>query len=95
MSKADLKKDFVPTQLDNETFDGTATFHLRFTPRSASKYQYFEIWVDQDGMIRQIKEMPKSGDENYTQLTNIEKNKTIKPEEFVVKLPPGVTPNKI
>jgi outer membrane lipoprotein-sorting protein len=90
MSKTELKNTFSSQQLSNETFDGVSTFHLLFTPRTKSKYRSVDVWVDVDGMIHKIREVPINGDETTIGLTSIEKNKTIDKSEFEIRLPDGV-----
>src|ERR1044072_3559623 len=48
MSKAELQANYTAKIVGQETLSGgVATYHLQFTPKTASNYKSAEIWVDQ------------------------------------------------
>ena len=91
MSKAQLNANYSTQYEGEEKLDGgVPTWHLKFIPKTDSKYKNADIWVDGNGMIVQVKIVPKSGDESYVRLTNLEKNITLNTSQFVVTWPKDV-----
>lgn len=55
MSKAQLKGDHNIYYLGQEQIsDGVETWHLRLTVKKKGYYKWFDVWVDADGMPRQV-----------------------------------------
>ena len=91
MSKAELNANYRTQYMGEEKLAGDiSTWHLMFLPKTESKYKNVDIWVDQNGMILQVKMVSTSGDEGYIRLTDLEKNVTIKKSIFDWKPPKDV-----
>ncbi len=87
MSKAQLNANYTPGLAGQETLEGgPATWHLTFSPKTKAKYKNADIWVDQNGMILQVKIVQNSGDESFIRLTNLEKNPNLTIQLFKVNL---------
>jgi outer membrane lipoprotein-sorting protein len=92
MSKEELKANFNIKYLGQENLSGGAqTWHLEMTPKNPAMYKFksADMWVDTDGMPRQIKITENNKDTTTLLLSNLSKNTKIKPEIFNVKLPKG------
>jgi outer membrane lipoprotein-sorting protein len=92
MSKEELKANFNIKYLGQENISGgTQTWHLEMTPKNPanSKFRIAEMWVDGDGMPRQIKITENNKDTTTLLLSNLNKNTSIKTSVFEVKLPKG------
>lgn len=88
MSKAQLNANYTTNLAGEEKLkSGVDTFRLRITPKGESKYKNAEIWVDNNGMIHQVRVVPTSGDENIILLSNIEKNVDLSVSQFSVQWP--------
>ena len=57
------------------------------TPKSANSYKGADLWVDANGMPVQAKVVEKNNDSTTIQLTNIERNATVKGDVFAIKPP--------
>lgn len=92
MSRSDLQTRFEPLQyLGEETlWGGVNTSHLKLIPKGGAGYQYAEVWVDGSGMPVQTKVVERNGDSTSIRLTNMEKNTSISPDAFSLKLDSGV-----
>lgn len=92
MSKAQLSANFSMQYLgDEKIIEGKIpAWHLRFIPKTASGYKNADIWADVNGMIRQIKIVPKSGDEIYLKLYNLKENIRLSTKQFKWRAPKGV-----
>jgi outer membrane lipoprotein-sorting protein len=91
MSSTELQNRFQPFQEAREESLGggvTAT-HLKLVPIRPMSFSYAEVWVDSAGMPVQIKIVEKNGDATTVRLTNLEKNRKLSAEEFVVKFDPS------
>jgi outer membrane lipoprotein-sorting protein len=88
MSAAQLRTKFGDFQDQREETlgGGVWTQHFRVTPKAAASYKYIEVWIDKEGMPVQTKMVEKNDDSTTVRLTNIEKNQTILPGEFKLKL---------
>ena len=92
MSKDELKTNFNIKYLGPENIsDGTQTWHLEMTPKNAASFKFksAEMWVDGDGMPRQIKITESNKDTTTLLLSNLQKNTSIKTSVFKVNLPKG------
>jgi outer membrane lipoprotein-sorting protein len=52
-------------------------------------FNYAEVWVDSTGMPIQTKIVEKNGDATTVWLSNLEKNRKLSVDEFVVKYDPS------
>lgn len=92
MSKDELKAKFNIKYLGQENISGgVQTWHLELTPKNPASYKFksADMWVDTDGMPRQIKITESNRDTTTLLLSNLQKNILIKPSVFDVKLPKG------
>jgi outer membrane lipoprotein-sorting protein len=90
MSKKELQENYRPEMIGSETLNGgIITGHIKFIPKTASKYKFVEIWADKDGIVHQARTSPKSGDDVMYRLTNIQDNPTLDPRSFEIKKLPG------
>lgn len=88
MSKDQLKKNYTAQYLGRETLSsGTGAVHLKLTPKTAQKYQYAELWVDDDGMPLQMKVVEKNGDSTTILLSGVKKNVTLNAKDFKIDYP--------
>ncbi len=90
MSKEQLKANYTVIYLGQEDVGGVPTWHLELTPKTAQSYKSAELWVDGNGMPIQAKIIEKNNDTTTVLLSNIEKNKGINTNDFIVKLPKDV-----
>ncbi len=88
MSKGQLKANYSPEYLGRETLkSGTSAVHLKLIPKTAQKYKYAELWVDDDGMPLQMKIVEKNGDSTTVLLSNVKKNPSINTNDFTINYP--------
>ncbi|MEO7657988.1 MAG: outer-membrane lipoprotein carrier protein LolA [Pyrinomonadaceae bacterium] len=86
MSKDELKENYSITFIAEEKIKGDIkTAHLLLTPKSQTSYKSAEIWVDVDGMPRQVKITEQNNDTTTVLLDNIVKNGTVKADDFLLK----------
>lgn len=92
MSAAQLRTRFGELQdVRDETLGGGVwTQHFRATPKGAASYKYIEVWVDKEGFPVQTKMVEKNDDATTVRLTNVQKNQTISPTEFILNLDASV-----
>ncbi len=92
MSATQFRTKFGEFQdVRDETLGGGVwTQHFRVTPKGAASYNYIEVWVDKEGLPVQTKMVEKNNDATTVRLTNIQKNQTISPGEFELKLDSSV-----
>jgi len=87
MSAAQLRTRFGEFQdVRDETLGGVWTQRFRVTPKGAASYKYIEIWIDKEGFPVQSKMVEKNDDATTVRLTNVQKNQTIPPGEFILNL---------
>lgn len=92
MSKAQLKANYSITYIGQESISGAVqTWHIQLTPKTAAGYKVADLWVDGDGMPRQMKVTENNKDTTTVLLTSIEKNVQIKGEAFVINYPKNAT----
>jgi outer membrane lipoprotein-sorting protein len=85
MSKAELKANYDVVYIGEENLsDGSPTWHLQLTPKTAQNYKMADLWVDPNGMPRQAKILEKNNDTTTVLLSGINKNITIKAEIFTL-----------
>ena len=88
MNRAQLKANYEVTYVGEETVNGNVrTWHIQLIPKSATSYKSADLWVDVNGMPVQAKVVEKNNDSTTIQLTNIERNATVKGEVFAIKPP--------
>lgn len=91
MSKDQLKANHTISYLGEEQISGgVKTWHLQIIPKTTTTYKTAEVWVDADGMPRQVKVNEPNGDSTTVLLSNIQKNITLNAEIFDLKLPKTV-----
>jgi outer membrane lipoprotein-sorting protein len=92
MSATQLRTRFGETQdVREETLSGGVhTTHFKVFPKTAANYKYIELWVDDGGMPVQTKMVEKNDDATTVRLTNVQKNQTISPSEFILNLDASV-----
>jgi outer membrane lipoprotein-sorting protein len=92
MSASQLRTKFGEFQdVRDETLGGGVwTQHFRVTPKGAASYKYIEVWVDKEGFPVQTKMVEKNDDATTVRLTNVQKNQTISPSEFILNLDASV-----
>ena len=90
MSKAQLKANYDMKYLGEEKLsNGTQTWHLELTPKTAQKYKKADIWVDGNGMPIQMKTTENNNDTSTVLLNNLEKNVSLKGSDFQINPPAG------
>lgn len=90
MGKDQLRANYTIRYVGVEQLtEGTSTWHLELTPKTASSYKTAELWVDTDGMPRQAMVTENNEDSTTVLLKNIQKNIVIKTESFTLVLPKG------
>ena len=90
MSKTELKANYSIRYVGQESISGAVqTWHLELTPKKAKGYKIAEIWVDGDGMARQMKITENNNDTTTVVLSKLEKNETINADVFTIKYPKG------
>ena len=91
MSREQLKANFTIVYLgEDQISGGTKTWHLELTPKAATSYKTAEMWVDGDGMPRQVKINEQNKDTTTVLLSNIKKNESMKVETFKPTYPTSV-----
>jgi len=77
MSREQLKANYTIALLGDESIadrGNTRTVHLLLTPKAAASYKNAELWVDGDGMPRQVKILEMNNDYTSVLLDGIKKN---------------------
>ena len=88
MSKAQLKANFSVKYLGAEKLrNGTKTWHLELTPKTAQNYKKTDLWIDGNGMPLQMKITERNGDTNTILLSGLKKNVRVRRAEFKMTLP--------
>ncbi|MBL8123205.1 MAG: outer membrane lipoprotein carrier protein LolA [Pyrinomonadaceae bacterium] len=88
MSREQLKANYDVAYIGEETVNGSVrTWHIKLTPKSATSYKGADLWVDVNGMPVQAKVIEKNNDSTTIQLTAIDRNATVKADDFVIKPP--------
>lgn len=90
MSKEQLKASYDMQYLGEAALsNGTKTWYLKMTPKTASNYKSAEVWVDKDGFPVQSRIVENNNDATTVLLSNLEKNVTISGAVFKIDLPKG------
>jgi outer membrane lipoprotein-sorting protein len=88
MNRTQLKANYDVVYIGEETVNGSVrTWHIQLTPKAANSYKSADLWVDANGMPVQAKVVEKNNDSTTIQLTNIERNATVKGDVFAIKPP--------
>ena len=91
MSRDELSANFTPALgKEAQLKDGTRTFHLILTPKGKQDFTLAELWVDKDGMPRQVKITYLNGTTDAYFLSKVEKNITVDRKIFNLNPPAGV-----
>lgn len=91
MSRDQLKANHTIMLIgEEELADGVKTWHLTVVPKIAALYKTADLWVDADGMPRQVRANLNNGDSTTVLLSNIQKNVTLKGEIFRLNYPASV-----
>ncbi len=93
MSRVEFKANYTVIYIGDEQIkDGTATWHIQLNPKKAVGYNKAELWIDKDGMPRQIRTTEPNNDTTTVLLSNIEKNITISLKSFEIVYPKSLKP---
>ena len=85
MSKKELTANYMASYIAPEKLeDSTSVHHLRLTPKTASKYKYADVWIDDNGAIHQFQITMQSGDYTAFRLSNMKPNAKFSSEVFKV-----------
>jgi outer membrane lipoprotein-sorting protein len=88
MSKEELKANYSIRYIGQEGISGAVqTWHLELTPKNTKNYKVANIWVDGDGMVRQMKITENNGDTTTVVLSKLDKNSTINASVFTISYP--------
>ena len=92
MSAKDLKQNFDAQWLGQEVVaNAFSTYKMKLTPKTAQKFDYSEIWVNENGMVVQLKIYEKNGDWTNILLFDSQKNQKISKDALGLgKLPKDV-----
>lgn len=83
MSKDQLKANYDVIYIGEEQISGGAkTWHIQLTPKTAASYKLADLWVDGNGTPLQAKITEKNNDTTTVLLARLQKNVTIKGDEF-------------
>lgn len=83
MSKEQLKANYDVIYIGEEQISGGAkTWHIQLTPKTATSYKLADLWIDGNGTPLQAKITEKNNDTTTVLLANLQKNVTIKGDEF-------------
>lgn len=88
MSKAQLKANYMPEYIGRETLgNGSSAVHIKLVPKTAQKYKFAELWVDDDGMPLQMKVVESNGDWTTVLLAGVKKNVKLNGDDFKISYP--------
>jgi outer membrane lipoprotein-sorting protein len=91
MNRKQLRDNYEVAYLGEETVNSNVrTWHLQLTPKTAKSYKVAELWVDKDGMPVQAKITENNKDTTTILLSDIQKNVSLKAQDFAIKLPKDV-----
>ena len=85
MSREQLRANYDVVYLDEQEIkNGPLTWHIQLNPKAAANYKYAELWIDKDGMPRQVKIVERNDDSTTVQLGNVRKNEKVDPKAFAL-----------
>ncbi len=93
VSKAELNSKFHPVELLGEgTLEqgGAHVWWLKLVPKGNAGYKHAEIWVDDQGMPRQVRVVEKNNDMTTVRLINPQRNAPVDKSAFNIDLGSGV-----
>jgi len=91
MSEADLRANYSAQMGKEATLrDGTQVAHLILTPLKKADYSLVDMWIDSDGMPRQIRITLVNQETDTWYLSNVQKNVRVDGKEFTPSIPKGV-----
>lgn len=86
MPKSQFKAKYLVIYVGEEQVkDWQYTWHLQLTPKVKTIYKSADLWVDADGMRRQVGIVAPNNDTTTVLLSNLQKNKKIKRSVFDLK----------
>jgi outer membrane lipoprotein-sorting protein len=95
MKREQLRADYDTVYVDEERLaDSTPTWHIQLTPKKVVSYKLVDLWVDREGMPRQVRITEQNNDWTKILLTNVHKNDTIKGSAFSIDLEKGTVIKK-
>lgn len=95
MSKSELQAKYEPTYLGPEKVkDGTQTWNLQLNPKNVTDYKTINLWIDQDGMPRQIKITYLNNDWTTFFLSKLMKNEPVSLKSFEIDYPKSIKPTR-
>ena len=89
VSKAELNAKFQPVELLGEgTLEdgGAHVWWLKLVPKGNAGYQHAEIWVDDNGMPRQVRIVERNNDMTTVRLLNPQRNAQVSADVFKLDL---------
>jgi len=92
MSREQLRANYDIAFMGDENLKdgaGTLTGHLQLTPKARTSYKLADLWVDANGMPRQVRITENNNDTTTVLLSDIRQNQTIKANEFQLNAPKG------
>jgi outer membrane lipoprotein-sorting protein len=93
MSKAEIKANYSITYLGEEKIkDGTPTWHVQLIPNRPIEYKLTDLWIDKDGIPRQVKTTQLNNDWIAVLISNIKENKSVSLESFKIDYPKSIKP---
>jgi len=90
MSKAELQANYDLNYIGQETAAGATTWHLELIPKKKDKYKSADLWIDSTGMPVQAKIVAPNNDLTTVVLSGVQKNITIKADQFNLQYPKTV-----
>ncbi|MEP6925740.1 MAG: outer membrane lipoprotein-sorting protein [Pyrinomonadaceae bacterium] len=90
MSAKDLKTNFNANWLGQEVVANVhSAYKIQLTPKTQMNFDHAEVWVNEDGMVVQIKVYEKNNDWTNVLLFDIQKNAPITLKEIALNPPKG------
>ena len=88
MSKEQLKKNYdIKYFLQEAISGGIETHHIRLIPLAAADYNFADLWIDKDGVPRQVQIVVKNNDSTTVLLSHPVRNETVKGSSIPVTFP--------
>ena len=85
MPQGQLRERYNITFVGEEQIKGGQnTWHLELTPKVKMSYKSADLWVDSDGMPRQVRMVALNNDTTTILLSNLHKNETVKTSIFTI-----------
>lgn len=89
MNQAQMRAAYDPSLISDgaKLKDGTLTFHVKLLPKTRQSFKQAELWVDSNGMPRQIKVTAHNNDTDMFFLSNPKKNETVDLRKLRISAP--------